>query len=528
MRAIGRDTGVIHACRRMCGMTRSSPRAAEHRTRSSRWLLCLLATLAIARGAHAEDFERWYAVRMEGQHAGWMSQSQRTEGDRIVGRSAMSLSVARGATRVSISMEGEFVECTDGRPISMSSTQKLGNVPVEMRGTFRAGAKGTELELSTRQGGSETKATHALAGDGWLAPGAAGEFVKKKLAEGATEIVVRTLDPASGPAIETITRRKIEPTRITVGGKDRAVFQCESIASSAPSIVSTEYLDHDGVPVKFTANLGGIALEFEESTRGDAQREARPPEIMVATFVRPDRVIDRARGRTKAAFVLGVPEGEMPPIASTGSQQFEPIDARHVRARVDAKWHAPAPEEDSRDPAYTRANSMINGDDPAIRELATKALAEAPRDRGARAERLRRFVSSYISRKDLDTALASASEVARSRAGDCTEHAVLLAALLRADGIPARIASGLIYADRFAGAEDVFAYHMWTQALLDVDGKPSWVDLDATLSSSNGVAFDATHIAIMTSALEDGKTTGAMASIVPLLGRLSIKVEHAE
>ena len=40
---------------------------------------------------------------------------------------------------------------------------------------------------------------------------------------------------------------------------------------------------------------------------------------------------------------------------------------------------------------------------------------------------------------------ATAAEVARSREGDCTEHAVLLAALARARGIPARVAMGLVY-----------------------------------------------------------------------------------
>jgi transglutaminase-like putative cysteine protease len=170
---------------------------------------------------------------------------------------------------------------------------------------------------------------------------------------------------------------------------------------------------------------------------------------------------------------------------------------------------------------------MINRDDEAIQRLTKQALEGAPKDPAARAERLRAFVRGYISQKDLDTAMASASDVVRTKAGDCTEHAVLLAALLRADGIASRVVSGLIYADRFAGANDVFAYHMWTEALLGVNGTPTWVDLDATLPAT-GPAFDATHVAVLTSAMDDGKTASTMASLVPLLGRLQIKVEHVE
>ena len=41
---------------------------------------------------------------------------------------------------------------------------------------------------------------------------------------------------------------------------------------------------------------------------------------------------------------------------------------------------------------------------------------------------------------------------ARTRSGDCSEHAVLLTALLRARGIPARVSHGLVYLEQRARA----------------------------------------------------------------------------
>lgn len=117
---------------------------------------------------------------------------------------------------------------------------------------------------------------------------------------------------------------------------------------------------------------------------------------------------------------------------------------------------------------------------------------------------------------------ASASETARSAVGDCTEHGVLLAAMLRADHIPSRVASGLVYVDHLVGAKGAFGYHLWTQALLTVDGKERWVDLDATLDDRR--VFDATHIALALSDLSDADTMTSMVSIVPMLGRLKIEV----
>ncbi|MBZ0171892.1 MAG: transglutaminase-like domain-containing protein, partial [Phycisphaerales bacterium] len=169
---------------------------------------------------------------------------------------------------------------------------------------------------------------------------------------------------------------------------------------------------------------------------------------------------------------------------------------------------------------------MLTCDDPRVAELARDALTAAPEDAAKRAELLRRFVHRHIRTKDLSVGFASAAEVARTREGDCTEHGVLLAALLRADGIPSRVVSGLIYADQFAGSDDIFGYHMWTQAYLEIDGEPRWVDLDATLPDS--LPMTATHIALAVTGLPDENRINALVELAPLMGRLAIKVENVE
>ena len=143
-----------------------------------------------------------------------------------------------------------------------------------------------------------------------------------------------------------------------------------------------------------------------------------------------------------------------------------------------------------------------------------------------RARAIRKAVYRYITAKNLDVGFASAAEVARTRKGDCTEHAVLLTAALRAAGIPARVAGGLIYADEFAGAKGIFGYHMWSQALVKVDGTPRWVDVDATLHLEPG--YDATHIALMAAPLSDAQGTQDMLAIAAAMGRVKISVVGVE
>jgi hypothetical protein len=100
---------------------------------------------------------------------------------------------------------------------------------------------------------------------------------------------------------------------------------------------------------------------------------------------------------------------------------------------------------------------------------------------------LQEFVRRYIRTKDLNVGYASALEVAKNPEGDCTEHAVLLAALGRALDIPTRVVDGLAYVDRYAGKDRVFVPHAWAQAW--VDGH--WRSFDAALPG-----FDAGHIAL--------------------------------
>ena len=87
---------------------------------------------------------------------------------------------------------------------------------------------------------------------------------------------------------------------------------------------------------------------------------------------------------------------------------------------------------------YRRSSTMIDPSHPKIIELVQQASQDTPPEATPidQAQALRGFVHRYVRAKDLSVGLATASEVALTRQGDCTEHAVLLAAMLRVVGIP--------------------------------------------------------------------------------------------
>ncbi len=81
---------------------------------------------------------------------------------------------------------------------------------------------------------------------------------------------------------------------------------------------------------------------------------------------------------------------------------------------------------------------------------------------------LERLVDRYIVNKSLAYGFAGLEEVLSKRAGDCTEHALLLVALLRKAGLPSRIAYGLIL------TEFGFIGHAWVE--LYTERRWRWLD----------------------------------------------------
>ncbi len=480
----------------------------------------------------AEVKERWYVLELAGSPAGHMSSITTTAGEgdakTITTDASLNLTIARGAVKINVVQESRFVESGEGKPISMRSRQVMGGEIIQEY-VFKDDGS---IELTTRQPGSEPRVTSLKAPEGtWLTPAAAEAYARQRVAAGATELTVRTMDPSLGPTIITADRKIGAKTTIEIAGRAIAVTEHTVTMSNMPGMKTTEMVDEAGDMVQSRTQVGGIPIVMTASSRAEAMKEraGEIPELMTTTFIKPDKQIERPRDVVRASFLLRVKEGAPVELATTGAQRVQNVDATTVRVLVDTATLEAAPKADADDPAYLGSSAMIEPKDAKIVSLAQRAVEQAGvkgRPKAEIAEALRRFAHTYIKKKNLGVGFASATEVARSAEGDCTEHGVFLASLLRARGIPARVVSGLIYADSFAGSQHIFGYHMWAQALLDIDGAKRWVDLDATLPAQHPT--DATHIAVVTSTLADGELGVSMMPVAQMMGRVDIIVESIE
>ncbi len=163
-----------------------------------------------------------------------------------------------------------------------------------------------------------------------------------------------------------------------------------------------------------------------------------------------------------------------------------------------------APSHAAPVPADLAASFLLDFDEPVFAPL-RKVVAERYGEQPTPAQ-LERFAAAYITRKDLARGLDVASQVATRREGDCKEHAVLLAALARLFGIPARVVTGLILLQD--GNVTIAAGHAWTE----IHAAGAWGPFDAT-----DLPASALRIPLATVRDEGpGFTFGIMQSLHPL------------
>jgi transglutaminase-like putative cysteine protease len=155
--------------------------------------------------------------------------------------------------------------------------------------------------------------------------------------------------------------------------------------------------------------------------------------------------------------------------------------------------------------AFLASTPFIQSDHPKIRQKLTGILTPGDPDE-AKAEKLVGWVHRNLQKRPV-LSVPNAVETLENGVGDCNEHAVLLAALARASGMPADVEAGVVYLN------GRFFYHAWN--LLYLKDRGTWVTADAVLGQ---MPADVTHIRFVRG------DSDRQLDLVGLIGRLKIDV----
>ncbi len=311
--------------------------------------------------------------------------------------------------------------------------------------------------------------------------------------------------------------RVVGEETVAVGEEQMSLHRIEYSSTLMPGLDMVQWVDDGFTEWLARASFGpGLEFEFRRVSEQEAVSGAGPAQVLPQMVVRPDQPIRNPRSLERLVLLLvpAEPSDELPQLPSGPQQEVEStVDGLRVTVRA----AVPAPELSYELPCtlpeyaeLLSANAWMELHDPLIEEM-TREAVEARTDALATALRLEEFVGGVVTTESLGVGMASAAETARRQEGDCTEHAVLLAALARAAGIPSRVVVGIAYVADFAGSGPAFGYHMWVEVYVG-----TWLPLDSVFGS-----FDAAHVAF-------GRSDMNEAGVIPLsseLGAMFVKWE---
>ena len=483
-------------------------------------------TFAQERTAKA-DQESWQVIHIGNQRVGYQYGRERVElRDQkkiVVTTSDSHFSLKRFGQELKMSTSLRIEETESGNLLRFAFEMK--NPPIQ--NTITEGVvNGDQLELTSTLAGRTDKRRVAWEADA-KSPAYPDRWLRdhplKPSESKSFKIYVPEIAKSSQVHFAADDFRPIK----LLDGKEVSLLQVKVSFSAIPENNSRQYVDAAWQTKVSEIDMLGLVARSYDVPRDVALQAIAGPELDLAvnTLVRIEPPILDAHRKKKIVYRVAMKEESPEPFfVAGGTQQIKRL------VEKDSKDHAieltvttkPIPPINSRlvkaEDKFLAPTRFLQTRDPAVIEHAERAAA-GETDPSRVATRMEKYVRDKLTKKNFSTAMASAAEVAQRMEGDCTEHAVLLAAMLRTKNVPSRVAAGLVYVDRM----NSFGGHMWTEAFLAGE----WIPLDATLGKGG---IGPAHLKMADSALDEDAPI-PVSTFLPAyqaLGKLKIEVLMAE
>ena len=435
----------------------------------------------------------YFAIFMEGKKVGHAVESRTVSDGKVTTSEKAVITISRANVAVTVEMTETSIETTAGEPLGFEAIQQLGAMVMKVTGTVDK--KGL-VNVTNTSMGTEQKSTLEWPQGAVLAEGLRLQSLKKGLKEG-TQYTVKIFSPGMLQAIDAQVR--IGPKQ-NVDLLGRIVTLIEVVTTldmpDAGQVTSTSYVDEELRVQKNIMPIAGIQVEMVACAKEFALGQNDVLELIDKMFLAsPEPLEDFSSVKSITYHISPITETADFTIPSNDNQKVQQLENGKVTLTVEpvaapAGVGFPYQGEDKTIMEATKPTRFLESDHKQIIKLARRAVGQT-KDAAEAVRRIEAFVAEHIENKSLSIGYASAAEVADSRQGDCSEFAVLTAAMCRAVGIPAQIVAGIAYVDDFAGHQG-FGGHAWTQAYVGT----KWVGLDAAFKSSGRGGYDAGHIAL--------------------------------
>jgi len=432
----------------------------------------------------------YFALFMEGKKVGYAIQNRAVAGNKVNTSVELKITLSRIGVSVSVQTKAITIETIDGKPLGFELEQALGMMVTRMIGTIDEQGK---VIVKTGQQQEEFDWPSGAV----MSEGMRLLLLKYGLAEGTT-YTAKLFDPSMMQVVDVEV--KVGPKQnVDLLGRVVALTEVQSNVSSAQigSLISAEYYDDNLLLQKSITPVMGMTVEQVACTKEFALGQIDVLEVVDKMFMAsPEPLSNVGSARSITYYLSPVTDEVDLKIPSNDNQKVEQLSGGTIILTVEpvaAPTGVRFPYKGT-DPATLEAlepTRYVESDQQVIIDLARRAVGDTS-DAAEAARRIEAFVADYVTDKSLSVGYASAAEVAVSRQGDCSEHAVLTAALCRAVGIPAQVVTGLAYVPQWRTFQNGFGGHAWVQVFLG----DKWVGLDAAFKGAGLGGYDAGHIAL--------------------------------
>jgi len=341
--------------------------------------------------------------------------------------------------------------------------------------TFRANGaiNGKMLSIYTRDSGTPRKIDIPVKNKPYLAAGIADAAFSGGVNPGDV-FTLDIFDPATMGQ---------EPVLVKVGEKEEILTGGEKTTAIKMLITfkgTTQYL-WIGNKGEILREKGILGMSLEKTTKEDALNglsfQASEDLTKIASVQSNVVLDDPVKLSLLKVKIEGVETG---PLKINGERQtFQNSILTVTKESLIGLPEHPYDEKSERIWLYfLKPTQFIQSDNKQIIDIVAKTIdpADLPL---IKAQKIMKWINANIEKRPV-ISLPDAISTIENKAGDCNEHAVLMAALSRAAGIPAKIESGLVYLN------GRFYYHAWNLLYLG-----RWITVDPLFGQ---IPADVTHI----------------------------------
>lgn len=456
--------------------------------------------------------EVWYEVYLGEAKVGYAHLSMDLDGERVKSKNEFVMQINRAGQGIEISVEQETLEKANGELIEFSTSTNMAGIPMIKKGWV----EGKSLVVFEKQLFSGKRNRYPFDPEAGMSWGLHKQILEQGFMEAGKSFEIKVYSPDLGmnsPVLSQIICHG--PKDIMHAGKTIQGYEVDmQMKSSFGSILTKSCFNQKGVGILIEMEMGGMTIRMVQVPERRAKKmEDEAYEVLISSVVPLNQPVPLKSKEN--VFLMKVEGGKWSGKLFEGPNQIiEKLNANSVRVIVVRDDAIDSVVEQVDENSFLKPNIYLDSSDLLIQKLAKKGKGGATNSREI-AKELTSFVNQYIDSKNFSVGFATASEVARTREGDCTEHSILLAALGRALGIPSRVASGVVFAAHFEGKKNVLVYHMWTQFYLG----QKWTNYDAAMGYDE---CPADRIAFSVTSLDESNLVRSMLPVMELINNLQV------